>query len=165
MNAPIKVLILGDEWTSLSLLDDVATSISLDVVIETDLCSARITVATWMPDVAIFDLMLPDGKSTELLAEIRAARLPMAVALLTGSEDPEKIAGFYGLGADEVFCKPVNPELIGHWLQSRQKSPQRQPQRERRTAHASRRQPAFRIVVKPFTSRDEIRGGLEQLSV
>ena len=56
-------------------------------------------------DVAVIDIMLPDGSGLELLREIRSAsNLP--VLLLTAKGDSEDIVAGLALGADDYLAKP-----------------------------------------------------------
>ncbi|MFA5082134.1 MAG: EAL domain-containing protein [Hydrogenophilaceae bacterium] len=59
-------------------------------------------------DVALVDLRLPDGSGLELLAEIRARQLPLAVVMLTGSGDQESAIVALQAGADDYLSKGHN---------------------------------------------------------
>ena len=56
-------------------------------------------------DLALIDLRLPDGSGLELLAEIRARALPLAVVMLTGSGDQEAAIAALQAGADDYLTK------------------------------------------------------------
>ena len=56
-------------------------------------------------DLALVDLRLPDGSGLELLADIRAQGLPVAVVILTGSGDEESAVAALKGGADDYLSK------------------------------------------------------------
>ncbi len=56
-------------------------------------------------DLVLADLSLPDGNGLELLDEIRARALPLAVVILTGSGDQEAAISALKAGADDYLIK------------------------------------------------------------
>lgn len=69
-------------------------------------------LSTGKPDIAILDVMLPDGNGFELMDALRSfTNIP--VIFLTAKDDiQDKYSGF-GLGADDYITKPFMPkELI-----------------------------------------------------
>lgn len=64
-------------------------------------------------DVAILDIMLPDGSGTELLRALRAARKQTPVLMLTArSAIDDRVAALDG-GADDYVVKPFDLREIG----------------------------------------------------
>jgi len=81
-----------------------APQVQLEVV--TTLAAARSQLALPPhPDVALLDLNLPDGHGLDLLAEIRARELPMAVVTLTGQGDETLVMAALRGGADDYLAK------------------------------------------------------------
>ena len=66
----------------------------------------------WRPDLAVLDVMLPDGDGFALMQKIRSfADIPVLFLTARG-EDEDKFCGL-GLGADDYLVKPFLPrELI-----------------------------------------------------
>jgi len=62
----------------------------------------------WNPDCVVLDLMLPDGDGTVILAKIRAERMPIRVAVTTGSSDSFRIKTVLNLNPDVFLTKPVD---------------------------------------------------------
>ena len=58
-----------------------------------------------LPDVLLVDVRLPDGNGLELLGEVRARSLPVAVVMLTGSGDEALVVAALRGGADDYVVK------------------------------------------------------------
>ena len=67
---------------------------------------ARDVLAVTAYDAAILDLGLPDGDGIKLLGEIRAARNPLPVLVLTARDAVEDRVGGLNAGADDYLVKP-----------------------------------------------------------
>ena len=63
------------------------------------------------------DLELVDGNGIELLRRIRAERLPVKVAITTGSADAPMLAEVMKLEPDAVFIKPIEFAKLAEWLE------------------------------------------------
>ena len=63
-------------------------------------------------DVAIVDLMLPDGMGTDLIREMREVNPGLPVLALTIVQDPEVLRLARAVGADEVVSKAAPFEEI-----------------------------------------------------
>jgi two-component system, NarL family, response regulator DevR len=63
-------------------------------------------------DVAIVDLMLPDGMGTDLIREMREANPGLPVLALTIVQDPEVLRLARAVGADAVVSKAAPFEEI-----------------------------------------------------
>lgn len=67
--------------------------------------------ASWKPEFAILDVMLPDGDGFTLFEQIRSF-LDIPVLFLTArGEEDDRIRGF-GLGADDYVVKPFLPREL-----------------------------------------------------
>lgn len=60
------------------------------------------------PDWMILDLMLPDGDGEFVLRKVRNTRLPVRVAVCTGTESPHGLAAVSSLEPDLLFRKPID---------------------------------------------------------
>ena len=63
------------------------------------------------PDLAILDVMLPDGNGFELLEKLRKTSNYPILFLTARGEDEDKFKGF-GLGADDYIVKPFLPKEL-----------------------------------------------------
>lgn len=107
------VLIVDD---SLTVRMDLADAFN-DAGFETRLCStlaeARDALAQASPDVAILDILLPDGDGIQLLKELRTSQSSNAVVVMlsTEAEIRDRIRGFQ-TGADEYVGKPYDSGYV-----------------------------------------------------
>lgn len=68
-------------------------------------------VKTEQPDLAILDVMLPDGDGFALMQKIRTFSDLPVIFLTAKDEASDKLAGL-GLGADDYIAKPFLPEEL-----------------------------------------------------
>ena len=63
-------------------------------------------------DLVITDLRMPDLNGLDLLAKVRAERLPVGVIVLTAFGDPAEALRAMKAGADDFVAKPYEPEHL-----------------------------------------------------
>ena len=68
------------------------------------------------PTHLLLDLNLPDGTGTAVLRHVRAADLPVRVAVVSGSGDPRLMAEVDALRPDAVFPKPPDLDALVEWI-------------------------------------------------
>ncbi len=86
---------------------------NLEVVAEAgSLAEARRTTSRrWSEiDIAIVDLLLPDGSDTEIIGEMRGANPTLRVLALTIVQSPEALREAQMMGVDEVVSKAAPME-------------------------------------------------------
>ena len=77
------------------------------VIAAPNLLEARLKLSEELPDIAVLDIMLPDGSGLDLLRELRRhATLP--VLLLTAKGKSEDVVTGLSLGADDYIAKPYD---------------------------------------------------------
>ncbi len=76
-----------------------------------DVASARLLAERTTPDVAIIDVMLPDGDGFSLCREIRARWGFPTVMLTARDEDADVVVGL-DAGADDYIAKPVSVAVL-----------------------------------------------------
>jgi two-component system response regulator QseB len=110
---------------------------------------ARGALAAGRFDALVLDLMLPDGSGLDLLAELRAARDPVPVLLLTARDRPaDKVRGL-DLGADDYLGKPFELTELAARLRAL----------GRRPAAMTEAQPAWNGVTLDLACMLALRGG------
>ena len=65
----------------------------------------------WKPDLAILDVMLPDGNGFSLFEQIRTFTEIPILFLTARGEDEDRLRGL-GLGADDYMVKPFLPKEL-----------------------------------------------------
>ena len=68
-------------------------------------------VREWEPDLAVLDVMLPDGDGFSLFAQMRKYTDIPALFLTARGEDEDRLQGL-GLGADDYMVKPFLPKEL-----------------------------------------------------
>ena len=108
-----KILIVDDEECLRSMLITILEDENFLNIITADCVKTTLEICQQeKPDIAILDVMLPDGNGFELMETLRSfTNIP--VIFLTAKDDiQDKYSGF-GLGADDYITKPLVPkELI-----------------------------------------------------
>lgn len=65
------------------------------------------------PHLAVLDVEMPGMDGFEVLAAVRAEKLPVKIILLTSCQQEKQILRGFNLGADDYLTKPFNPfELV-----------------------------------------------------
>ncbi|WP_394780960.1 response regulator [Undibacterium sp.] len=108
------ILIVDDSLTVRADLEEAFSDKEFNVVLCASAAQARALLAAAMPDLAILDVILPDGEGTDLLREIRAtkagAELPVLM-LSTEAEVKDRIRGLT-LGANDYVGKPYDRDYL-----------------------------------------------------
>jgi CheY-like chemotaxis protein/MoxR-like ATPase len=91
VNLPVRrsdprVLLLDDNLALLGWLEAVLRGANLETISATTAAQAREAVANRRPEVALFDVVLPDGDGLALALELRTAEPALQVILMTGTE-------------------------------------------------------------------------------
>src|SRR6266436_7848122 len=107
------ILILDDDFEIRNLLGKYLTTQEFRVSLASDLKSFRRVVATSAINLAVVDVMLPDGSGLEMCRDLRAQKSNLPIILLTAlTEDIDRIIGLE-FGADDYLGKPFIPrELV-----------------------------------------------------
>ncbi|MBY7142616.1 response regulator transcription factor [Virgibacillus sp. NKC19-3] len=108
-----KILLVEDEREIRTMLEDILRKNGFSQVYPAeDYTTAMKICSTIQPDIAILDVVLPDGDGFSLLSAIRKySELP--VLFLTALDEGEDRLLGLGLGADDYIVKPFLPrELV-----------------------------------------------------
>ena len=103
-----KILIVDDEAD----LREMVTSILAQDGFKTIRTAGTVAEALkicrdWEPDLAILDVMLPDGDGFSLFEQMRTFTEVPVLFLTARGEDEDKLKGL-GLGADDYMVKPID---------------------------------------------------------
>ena len=107
-----KILIVDDEAD----LREMVTSILAQDGFKTIKTAGTVAEALkicrdWEPDLAILDVMLPDGDGFSLMQQLRTFTNVPVIFLTAKDETADKLSGL-GLGADDYISKPFMPQEL-----------------------------------------------------
>jgi DNA-binding NtrC family response regulator len=101
-----EVLIVEDDRAALEALNILVGDEGFQISTATCLAQARGILADRAPDLILADLVLPDGKGSELLSEVDSDQTEMI--LMTGQASVETAVEALRLGALDYLTKPVD---------------------------------------------------------
>ena len=107
-----KILLVDDEPELRKLVTDILSDDGFVNVIEADTVQTGLFSARQeKPDLAILDVMLPDGDGFSLMKGLRTFTDIPIIFLTAKDEVVDKLAGL-GLGADDYVVKPFLPQEL-----------------------------------------------------
>ncbi len=109
-----KVLIIDDEEDILRLIKTVLQKEGIEDVITAATAKEGLQqFHDQQPDLAIIDIMLPDGEGYDVCRQIRnVSRIPV-LFLSAKTEETDKIVGF-AIGGDDYITKPFSPKEVAY---------------------------------------------------
>lgn len=107
-----KLLLVDDEPELLKMVasilsNDGFVNIATAATVKDGIAAAK----TEKPDLAVLDVMLPDGDGFDLMRQIRTFSDIPVIFLTAKDEDEDKLSGL-GLGADDYIVKPFLPKEL-----------------------------------------------------
>ena len=107
-----KILIVDDEPEILAMVETIFKKDGFLNIYTASSCSqAIIQLVDNEPDIAVLDVMLPDGDGFSLFNEFKKYMEIPVLFLTAKGEDEDKILGL-GLGADDYIVKPFLPREL-----------------------------------------------------
>lgn len=110
-NVVSHALIVDDDSDTAEMLAELVARQGFTASTARTMRDARRQLATNVPDVVFLDLVLPDGKGTELFND-KAALADTEVVLITGHASLETSIEALRLGATDYLIKPVSPGQV-----------------------------------------------------
>ena len=105
-----KIMLVDDEPDLLKMLSAILTDDGFENIVAAVTVTSAINVCKEeKPDIAILDVMLPDGDGFSLMQQIRQFTDVPIIFLTAKDEAADKLAGL-GLGADDYIVKPLLPQ-------------------------------------------------------
>lgn len=105
------VLVVEDEPSIADVLAIALRYHRFDVMVAGTVRDALALAERTRPDVALLDVMLPDGDGRALARELRARRPDLALLFLTARDSPAEVVGALGFG-DDYITKPFNIDEV-----------------------------------------------------
>jgi DNA-binding response OmpR family regulator len=106
-----RVLLVDDERPNLDLLAIMLAPEGFELVTAASGEEALASVARQPPDAILLDVMMPGMNGHQVAAAIKgnAATKHIAIAMITGHDDPQTRSLAMKAGADDFLCRPVDP--------------------------------------------------------
>lgn len=107
-----KLMLVDDNQELLEMIADILRHSGYKNIVKAKCVQEALTVFQMeKPDMAVLDVMLPDGDGFELMEKLRRMDDYPILFLTARGEDEDKFTGF-GLGADDYIVKPFLPQEL-----------------------------------------------------
>ncbi len=107
-----KLLIVDDEPELLKMVSSILSDSGFENIVTADSMAKGVAaVQSEKPDLAVLDVMLPDGDGFSLMQQIRTFSDVPVIFLTAKDEAVDRLAGL-GLGADDYIAKPFLPQEL-----------------------------------------------------
>jgi len=106
-----RILVVDDEPQILRGLRTMLRGAGYDVVTATTAAQALVEAAAHPPEAVILDLILPDGRGTDVARELRTWTDVPVIVLSAVGEEGEKVAAL-DAGADDYVTKPFGVDEL-----------------------------------------------------
>ncbi len=107
-----RILLVDDEPELLDMVGSILTEGGFERIKTAGSVKEAIAAAEeFCPELAILDVMLPDGSGFSLMKELRDSGDYPILFLTARGEEEDKFKGF-GLGADDYMVKPFSPKEL-----------------------------------------------------
>jgi len=107
-----RILLVDDEQELLDMVVSILNEDGFQNIKTAKTVREAIAVSEYFqPELAILDVMLPDGNGFNLMEQLRKSTDYPVLFLTARGEDDDKFRGF-GLGADDYIVKPFLPKEL-----------------------------------------------------
>lgn len=122
-----KIFILEDDASICGLVKVALEMNGLEIKAFSNLKSFTAALAEEQPDVALLDIMLPDGSGLDALRHVKNKYSSVSCIMLSAlSKEEDKVNGL-NLGADDYISKPFSVLELTARVNARLRGKQRQP--------------------------------------
>lgn len=107
-----RILLVDDEQELLNLVTSILNGEGFQNIRTAKNVKEAIMISeTYQPELAILDVMLPDGNGFDLMEQLKKTADYPVLFLTARGEDDDKLRGL-GLGADDYIVKPFLPKEL-----------------------------------------------------
>ena len=103
-----RVLIVDDDRATTAGMADVVEEWGYEAEVAYDVKGARKAIDNLVPDVALLDLVLPDGDGLDLLKDVQSRYPDLPMIILTGHASVDSAVDALKEGAEDYLTKPVD---------------------------------------------------------
>ena len=108
-----RTLIVEDDRDNCEVLAMLLRRLGHEVECVESAGAALVRIDEWQPNCVLLDLMLPDAAGGVVLRKIRAAKLPVRVAVITAAGNTSPVLkNALGYSPDAVFHITSSPEVL-----------------------------------------------------
>jgi DNA-binding NtrC family response regulator len=108
-----KIFIADDDSLIVQMLSRALKSEGYDVQGETAKFKGLAnTIESWLPDVVLLDIKLPEADGIKILEEMKGRRIASQVVMLTSDDNVDVAVKCIKLGAEDYLTKPFNIEKV-----------------------------------------------------
>jgi len=111
MNNKYKILVVEDEYNIQCMLQTILETQGYQVISAASGTQARMMLTSWLPDLILLDLGLPDMDGQTLLASIRETSAIPLIVVSARSDEHEKVMAL-DQGANDYMTKPFGTEEL-----------------------------------------------------
>ena len=112
MTSVLRALVVDDDRPTRLALTELVAEEGFTAIAAGSLREARACMLQASPDVVLLDLMLPDGKGLDLIADLHARNGHAEVVVITGHATLESAVEALRRGACDYLTKPVDPARL-----------------------------------------------------
>lgn len=105
MNNKYKILLVEDEGNIRSLVSAMLETNGYQAIVAETCSSAKLMYDSYLPDLIILDLGLPDADGSRLIAHVRKDSLTPIIVLSARTNENDKVAAL-DMGANDYVTKP-----------------------------------------------------------
>jgi two-component system, NtrC family, response regulator AtoC len=109
--AETRILVVDDDALIRTVLSDRLQRAGNSVAVAASLAEARALLRTFVPDLTLLDMKLPDGDGTELLPEL-SGELDVPVIMMTAHATVQSAVAALRQGARDLLEKPIAYERL-----------------------------------------------------
>lgn len=112
MKAKGKLFLIDDDVFIVSMLQKVLKNEGYEVLTQTDAKDIMGKIKSFLPDIILLDINLPDRNGLEILKEIKDKDTAMEVVMLTADDTAETAVRAMKMGASDYVTKPFNMDEV-----------------------------------------------------
>jgi CheY-like chemotaxis protein len=109
------ILVVDNSHQNLEFADSLLGSIGYRVVLARDMASGLSAAKTWVPDLIISDVHMPNADGFEFIKAVkkdeRLRNVPF-VFLSSSIEPDQEVSRGMACGADDFVCRPIEPQKL-----------------------------------------------------
>ena len=103
------VLVVEDDEDYAEIVAELVRRDSHEAVIAGSAKSALRFAERRVPDLAVVDVMLPDGSGLDLCRQLRELQPPLPILFLSSLDRPSDVVAGFSSGGDDYMTKPFHP--------------------------------------------------------